>query len=153
MSRFISPFSNIVLPNLSEPKPSSKHGQTKGSSNGASKGQQKETGEEKRTRVDSSVRRQALGWGRRGHSDGPSKVEQMMKNVPPVPRLPGVEASRQGYLRPALIQPDLKTNSKSKQGDSNVGGGGGAKVLGLASNKAGGAVREKENERGGSKGP
>jgi hypothetical protein len=41
--------------------------------------------EEKRQRVDSEVRRQALGWGKRRNSDGPTKV---IGTVEPVPRIP-----------------------------------------------------------------
>jgi hypothetical protein len=40
---------------------------------------------EKRPRVDSEVRRQKLGWGKRANSDGPAKVVAAME---PVPRIP-----------------------------------------------------------------
>jgi serine/arginine repetitive matrix protein 2 len=40
---------------------------------------------EKRSRVDSEVRRQALGWGKRRNSDGPAKV---IAAGPPVPTIP-----------------------------------------------------------------
>lgn len=45
----------------------------------------KETAKEKRPRVDSEVRRQKLGWGKRANSDGPAKVVAAME---PVPRIP-----------------------------------------------------------------
>ena len=38
-----------------------------------------------RPRVDSEVRRQKLGWGKRGNSDGPARVVAAME---PVPRIP-----------------------------------------------------------------
>lgn len=47
----------------------------------------KEHGQEQsRVRLSSDARRQALGWGRRGYSDGPGKIGIMM--VPPVPKVP-----------------------------------------------------------------
>lgn len=45
----------------------------------------KDAEQEKRNRVDSVARRQALGWGKRRNSDGPAKV---IEAVEPVPRIP-----------------------------------------------------------------
>lgn len=42
---------------------------------------QKEKVEDKRPRVDSTARREALGWGRRRNSDGPTKVEATVKTA------------------------------------------------------------------------
>jgi len=52
--------------------------------------------EEKRPRVDSEVRRQALGWGKRRDSDGPTKVIAAME---PVPRIPLAFARPRAGLR------------------------------------------------------
>jgi serine/arginine repetitive matrix protein 2 len=52
---------------------------------------------EKRSRVDSEVRRQALGWGKRRNSDGPAKV---IAAEPPVPRIP------LAFIRPRTVLGD-----------------------------------------------
>jgi hypothetical protein len=52
--------------------------------------------DEKRPRVDSEVRRQALGWGKRRNSDGPTKVIAAME---PVPRIPLAFARPRAGLR------------------------------------------------------
>ena len=52
---------------------------------------------EKRSRVDSEVRRQALGWGKRRNSDGPAKV---IAAEPPVPRIP------LAFVRPRMVLGD-----------------------------------------------
>jgi hypothetical protein len=43
------------------------------------------TEKEKRARVDSEARRQALGWGKRRNSDGPAKVVAAAEPVPKIP--------------------------------------------------------------------
>lgn len=51
--------------------------------------------QDKRARVTSSARRQALGWGKRRNSDGPAKVVEAAE---PVPRIPHVFAQARGPL-------------------------------------------------------
>lgn len=54
--------------------------------------------QDKRNRVNSSVRRQALGWGKRRNSDGPVKV---IEAIEPVPKIPNIfaQAARAPLVR------------------------------------------------------
>ncbi|EIW68503.1 hypothetical protein TREMEDRAFT_63677 [Tremella mesenterica DSM 1558] len=58
-----------------------KEGQGGGRKRGVSQGQGEGEMEEKRNRVTSNARRQALGWGRRRNSDGPDKIVAVSQGV------------------------------------------------------------------------
>ena len=73
--------------------------------------EQKRSGiEEKRARVTSNARRQALGWGRRRNSDGPVKVDTLSR----IPRL--IRGDSEGApLSPVQIDRNIHTRGIAQQ--------------------------------------
>lgn len=68
---------------------------------------------EKRPRVDSEVRRQKLGWGKRANSDGPARVIAALE---PVPRIPLAFITN----RPSVV-PAINDTFDTSSGPNKVG--------------------------------
>ena len=66
---------------------------------------------EKRPRVDSEVRRQKLGWGKRANSDGPAKVVAAME---PVPRIPLALKNNKPFVDNVPVKNNPFVNSQRK---------------------------------------
>jgi len=66
---------------------------------------------EKRPRVDSEVRRQKLGWGKRANSDGPAKVVAAME---PVPRIPLAFRNNRPFVDNIPVKNNPFVNSQRK---------------------------------------